>query len=56
MSFFERLFRRSADRRAYHNLMMMDDRMLRDMGISRSEVVSLMHGRKAGGRGVRNHE
>ena len=39
-------FRRSADkRRAYAELSRLDDHLLRDIGVSRAEIKSLMHSR-----------
>ena len=51
------LFRRSEKRRAYTDLLQLDDRMLRDIGINRSDIHQMMGGsRTSHTRGVRTHE
>lgn len=57
MNLFSSLFRRSEKRRTYANLMHLDDRMLRDIGLSRADVHLMMTGaRTAHTRGHRAHE
>ncbi len=57
MSLLTSLFRRSEKRRAYTDLMGLDDRMLRDIGLSRSDLHLMMSGnRTAHTRGHRDHE
>ena len=57
MNLFSSLFRRSEKRRAYSNLMQLDDRMLRDIGLSRSDLHQMMQGsRTAHTRRGRDHE
>ena len=54
---FSSLFRRSEKRRAYTDLLQLDDRMLRDIGISRSDLHQMMAGsRTAHTKGHRSHE
>jgi len=55
MILFSSLFRRSEKRRAYSNLMQLDDRMLRDIGLSRSDLHDMMQGSRAA-RARRNHD
>ena len=43
-SLFASLFRRSEKRRAYSDLLKFDDRMLRDIGVSRSDLHQMMGG------------
>ena len=57
MNLFSSLFRRSEKRRAYSNLMQLDDRMLRDIGLSRSNLHEMMQGsRTARTRRSHDHE
>ena len=55
MNYLSTLFRRSAERRAYSDLMKLDDHLLRDIGLTRSDLQSMMagsrraHARRAGG-------
>ena len=57
MNLFSSLFRRSEKRRAYSNLMHLDDRMLRDIGLTRSDLHEMMQGsRTAHTRRNRDHE
>jgi uncharacterized protein YjiS (DUF1127 family) len=56
MNPFTSLFRRSKDRRAYADLMQLDDHLLRDMGLTRSDVAQMMRGRSAHFKGPRGHE
>jgi uncharacterized protein YjiS (DUF1127 family) len=57
MNLFSSLFRRSEKHRAYSNLMQLDDRLLRDIGLSRSDLHQMMQGsRTAHTRGRRDHE
>lgn len=57
MNLFSSLFRRSEKRRAYANLMQLDDRLLRDIGLNRSDLHQMMQGsRTAHTRGHRGHE
>ncbi|MBI4920560.1 MAG: DUF1127 domain-containing protein [Devosia nanyangense] len=56
-SLFSSLFRRSEKRRAYTNLLQLDDRLLRDIGLSRSDVHQMMDGsRTSHTKGIRSHE
>ena len=51
------LFRRSAKRRAYSDLLKLDDRMLRDIGVNRSDIHQMMGGvRTPHTKGPRGHE
>ena len=57
MNLFSSLFRRSEKRRTYADLLQFDDRMLRDIGVSRSDLHQMMFGsRTAHTRGQRTHE
>ena len=57
MSIISSLFRRSEKRRAYTDLMNLDDRMLRDIGLSRSDLHLMMAGnRTAHTKSPRSHE
>lgn len=38
------LFRRSAERKAYADLMKLDDHLLHDIGVSRSDLQAMMAG------------
>ena len=54
-SLFASLFRRSEQRRAYAHLMEFDDRMLRDIGITRSDLV-IPSGRRTAAKRHHSHE
>ena len=57
MNLFSSLFRRSEKRRTYPDLLHLDDRMLRDVGLSRSDVHRMMTGPSAArSRGHRTHQ
>ena len=57
ISLFSSLFRRSEKRRAYTDMLQMDDRMLRDIGVSRSDLHKMMtDSRTAHTTGIRSHE
>ena len=57
MNIFTSLFRRSEKHRTYADLMQMDDRLLRDIGLSRSDLHLMMSGnRTAHTKGHRAHE
>ena len=57
MNMFTSLFRRSDKKRTYADLMQMDDRLLRDIGLSRSDLHLMMSGnRTAHTKGHRAHE
>jgi uncharacterized protein YjiS (DUF1127 family) len=57
MNIFTSLFRRSAKQRTYADLMQMDERLLRDIGLSRSDLHLMMSGnRTAHTKGYRAHE
>ena len=57
ISLFSSLFRRSEKHRAYADMLQMDDRMLRDIGVSRSDLHRMMAGaRTAHSRGALAHE
>ena len=42
MSYLSTLFRRSPERRAYSDLMQLDDRLLRDIGLDRAELRAML--------------
>ena len=44
MSIITSLLRRAEKRRAYVNLLQLDDHLLRDIGISRSDLHQMMNG------------
>jgi uncharacterized protein YjiS (DUF1127 family) len=44
MNIFASLIRRTTRRRTYNDLMQLDDHLLRDIGLSRSDVRSMMNG------------
>ena len=44
MSLFTSLFRRSEKHRVYTNLLELDDRLLRDIGLSRADIHQMMAG------------
>ncbi|MEO8756443.1 MAG: DUF1127 domain-containing protein [Devosia sp.] len=56
MNIFTSLFRRSKKQRTYADLMQMDDRLLRDIGLSRSDLQLMMSSRTAHTKGHRTHE
>ncbi|MEQ1770969.1 MAG: DUF1127 domain-containing protein [Devosia sp.] len=57
MKLFDRFARRAANRKAYAQLLQLDDHLLRDMGITRSDVLQMMAGhRTAHTVGIRTHE
>jgi uncharacterized protein YjiS (DUF1127 family) len=57
MGFISSLFRRSEKRRAYAELARLDDHLLRDIGISRSDLHRMASGtRTAHTKGPRAHE
>ena len=57
MKILSSLFRRSEMRRAHSDLMQLDDRLLRDIGLSRSDLHQMMNGsRTAHTKGTRAHE
>ena len=57
MSLFSSLFRRSEKHRAYANLLELDDRLLRDIGLNRAEIHRMMNGaRTAQPKARRAHE
>ena len=43
MNILSSLFRHAAKRRAYADLLGLDDHLLRDIGVSRTELQHLMH-------------
>ena len=56
-SLFSSLFRRSEKRRTYADLMRLDDHLLRDIGITRTDIHLMMSGsRTAHTKGFRAHE
>jgi uncharacterized protein YjiS (DUF1127 family) len=56
-SFFSTLLRTSNKRRAYADLLQLDDRMLRDIGVTRSDLRLMMNGSPAArAQGQRSHE
>ena len=57
MNILSSLFRRSEKRRAYADLMQLDDHLLRDIGVNRSDLHQMMHGsRTSHTKGIRAHE
>ena len=57
MNILSSLFRRSEKRRAYSNMLRLDDHLLRDIGINRSDLHQMMIGsRTAHTKGLRAHE
>ena len=54
MTLLSTLFRRSEKRRALSSLMSLDDRMLADIGLTRSDVYQMMG--PTHGRTIRSHE
>ena len=56
MNIFSSLFRSAAKRRTYSNMLHLDDHLLRDIGLSRSDLHELMRGtRTATRRDNREH-
>ena len=53
---FSMLFRRSEKRRAYGDLLQLDDHLLRDIGLNRSDIHRMMTGKTAHTRRHRSHE
>ena len=54
---FSTLFRRSAQRKTFSDLMKLDDHLLRDIGLTRSDLHTMMSGsRTARPRKVHGHE
>lgn len=54
---FSALFRRSAQRKTFSDLLKLDDHLLRDIGISRSDLHEMVSGsRTAHPRKVHGHE
>ena len=51
---FSSLFRRSGRRKIYADLLQLDDHLLRDIGLTRTDVHQIMSGR--GGKMTRTHE
>ena len=57
MNILSSLFRRSEKRRAYADMLQLDDHLLRDIGVSRSDLHQMMNGtRTAHTKGNRAHE
>ncbi|HEX4299142.1 MAG TPA: DUF1127 domain-containing protein [Devosia sp.] len=57
MNLFSSLFRRSEKRRTYAELMQLDDHLLRDIGLNRSDLHRMMAGQRTPhGRIPRSHE
>ncbi|HEY0920196.1 DUF1127 domain-containing protein [Devosia sp.] len=57
MPYLSTLFRRSPERRAYSDLMQLDDRLLRDIGLDRAELRALLaKSRDARARRIFGHE
>ena len=57
MKFLNSFFRRAEQRKAYSDMLQLDDHLLRDIGLSRSDVHQMMAGtRTAHSRGIRGHE
>jgi len=45
MSYFSSLFRRAERNKALSDLLKLDDHLLRDIGLSRTDVTAMRHGR-----------
>jgi uncharacterized protein YjiS (DUF1127 family) len=57
MTLLDTLFRRSERNRTIRNLMALDDHLLADIGVTRSDLYDMMHDRRRDGRHVaRGHE
>ncbi len=57
MNIFASLRRRAERRRAHQSLIQLDDRLLRDIGLQRSDLHLMMSGtRTPHGRSTRSHE
>lgn len=56
MTFLSRFFGRSARRRAYADMMLLDDHLLRDIGVSRSDLALMMAGQRTAHPARRSHE
>jgi uncharacterized protein YjiS (DUF1127 family) len=56
MNIIASLFRRSEKRRTYADLLRLDDHLLRDIGVTRTDLFQLMHGRDARARDFRSHD
>ena len=57
MNIFASLIRRSERRRAYQSLIQLDDHLLRDIGLQRSDLHLMMAGtRTPHAKGTRTHE
>jgi len=56
MNLISSLFRRSEKRRTYADLLHLDDHLLRDIGLTRSDIHRMMGGRSAHTKGSRTHE
>jgi uncharacterized protein YjiS (DUF1127 family) len=54
-SYFSAFLRRAANRRTYASLMELDDRLLADMGLSRSDLRQMMAGARTASKS-RAHE
>lgn len=55
-NFLTSLFRRAEKRRSYAHLAELDDRLLRDIGLSRSDLHLMSGSRTAHSRTIRTHE
>jgi uncharacterized protein YjiS (DUF1127 family) len=57
MNFFASLARRAEKRRAFQSLIQLDDHLLRDIGLQRSDLHQMMAGtRSPHVKGTRTHE
>ena len=57
MNLFSSMLRHAAKRRTYAEMLHLDDHLLRDIGVSRSDLHQMMQGtRTAHTRGHRTHE
>lgn len=56
MNILTSLFRRSERRRAFSELSRLDDHLLRDIGVTRSDLHEMMHGSRPAHKGHRTHD
>lgn len=57
MNILASLFRRSEKRRAYTDMLRLDDHLLRDIGVTRSDLHQMMNGaRTSHTKSIRAHE
>ena len=56
MTMLSSLFRRSEKRRTYANLLTLDERLLRDIGLNRSDLHLMMAGQRTSHTRGRSHD